>query len=242
MREAAWGQLAGRPARETLQLDLQGLLSAFQGSSGTTPYGLDSVRLLDSLTAADDAGFIADHLSLETLNYLRQFGDNRVWLQLQPLIGKLRQFRSDLSGYVDTGFDKSAFINDLEETVGLLVETATWPDRADLNLKDFTRRVADFKSAPIVELVEKSTIVDEAAPDQLPKVLNALGSLDLSNIDRTKAFLETAEAIVGAAQVNVDRAYAARDQANPDRIADEIDALLSSIVSAQGGRVLGGQP
>lgn len=242
LREAAWGQLAGRPARETLQLDLQGLLSAFQGSSGATPYGLDSVRLLDSLTAADDAGFIADHPSLETLNYLRQFGENRVWLQLQPLIGKLRQFRSDLSGYVDTGFDKSAFIKDLEETVGLLVETATWPDRADLNLKDFTRRVADFKSAPIVELVEKSTIVDEAAPDQLPKVLNALGSLDLSNIDRTKAFLETAEAIVGAAQVNVDRAYAARDQANPVQIAGEIDALLSSIVSAQGGRVLGGQP
>ena len=242
LRDAAWGQLTGQPARGALQSELQGLMSAFQGSSGTTPYALDSVRLLDSLTAADNAGSSVDNLSPETLNYLRQFGDNRVWLQIQPLIGKLRQFRSDLSGYVDAGFDKSAFIKDLEETVGLLVETATWPDRTDLNLKDFTRRVADFKSAPIVELVDKATIVDQATPDQLPKVLNALGSLDLSNIHRTKSFLEAAEAIVGAAQVNVDRAYAARDQANPDRIADEIDALLSRIISAPGADTSGDQP
>jgi len=70
-------------------------------------------------------------------------------------------------------------------------------------------------------------------------VLNALGSLDLSNIHRTKSFLEMAESVINAAQVEVDREYAARDQANPDRIADEIETLLNSMVSAPGADAMG---
>ncbi len=239
LRAAAWSQLGGRPVREVLQLELQGLMATFQGTSGGTVYGLDSVRLLDSLVSADKADSNAENISGEMLTYLRQFADGRVWGQLQPLIGKLRDFRSDMSAFVDEGFDKAAFIKDLEDVVSLLVETATWPRRADLNLNEFARRLTDFKSAPIVELVGKATIVDEARPEHLPKVLNALGSLDLSNIHRTKSFLEMAESVINAAQVEVDREYAARDQANPDGIADEIETLLNSMVSAPGAEAMG---
>lgn len=232
LRATVWNQISGRSAREVLQSELLGMLAAFQGTTGATPYGLDSVRLLDSLAATEETETNAENISGELLTYIRQLGDNRVWGQLQPLIGKLRTFRSDLSAYVDEGFDKAAFIKDLEEVVRLLMVTATWPQRADLNLEEFTRRLTAFRSAPIVELVDKATIVDEAKLDQLAKVLNALGSLDLTNIQRTKSFLETAESLIDAAQINVDRAYAASDQANPERIADEIEALLNSIVAA----------
>ena len=88
----------------------------------------------------------------------------------------------------------------------------------------------EFKTAPILELVKKAAIVDEATQDQLPKVLNALGTLDLLNIHRTKSFLATVESLIDVAQANVDRAYALSDQANPDRIADEIDGLLTNII------------
>lgn len=232
--EAAWGQLAGRPARELLQSELQGLLSSFQGSSGSTPYALDSVRLLDSLAATEVQETRADSLSPDTLVYLKQFSDNRIWLQLQPVIGRLREFRAELADYVEGDFDKAAFVNDLQDVASLLMTTATWPDRADLNLKEFARRLTEFKAAPIVELVDKATIVDEATPDQLPKVLNALGTLDLSNIHRTKSFLAMVETLIEVAQANVDRAYALSDQANPDRIADEIEGLLTTIIGEPG--------
>lgn len=239
LRDAAWGQLAGRPARDLLQSDLQGLLSSFQGSSGSTPYALDSVRLLDSLAAAEVQETRADSLSPDTIVYLKQFSDNRIWLQLQPVIGRLREFRAELADYVEGDFDKAAFVRDLEDVASLLMTTATWPDRADLNLKEFAKRLTEFKTAPIVELVDKATIVDEATPDQLPKVLNALGTLDLSNIHRTKSFLATVETLIEVAQANVDRAYALSDQANPDRIADEIEGLLTNIIGEPGMDVAG---
>jgi len=125
LRAAAWSQLGGRPVREVLQLELQGLMATFQGTSGGTPYGLDSVRLLDSLVSVDEADSNAENISGEMLIYLRQFADSRVWGQLQPLIGKLRDFRSDMSAFVDEGFEKAAFIKNLEDVVGLLVGTAT---------------------------------------------------------------------------------------------------------------------
>lgn len=231
LRATVWNQIAGRSAREVLQSELLGMLAAFQGTTGATPYGLDSVRLIDSLAAPDETETNAENISGELHTYIRQLGDNRVWGQIQPLISKLRTFRADLSAYVDEGFDKATFIKDLEDVVRLLMVTATWPQRADLNLEEFSRRLTAFRSAPIVELVDKATIVDEAKLDQLAKVLNALGSMDLTNIQRTKSFLEAAESLIDAAQINVDRAYAASDQANPERIADEIEALLNSIVA-----------
>jgi hypothetical protein len=230
LRDAAWGQLGDRPARELLQLDLQGLLSSFQGSSGATPYALDSVRLLDSLAGSDSEDSRADSLGPDTIVYLKQLSDKRIWVQLQTVIGHLKEFRSELAAYVEDVFDKTGFVKELEEVASLLLTTGTWPHRADLLLKDFEKRLIEFKTAPIQELVEKATIVDEATPDQLSKVLNALGTLDLTNIHRTQSFLAMVESLIEAAQANVDRAYALSDQANPDRIADEIDDLLTSII------------
>ena len=230
LRDAAWGQLAGRPARELLQSDLEGLLSSFQGSSGTTSYALDSVRLLDSLAGADSEDSRADNLGPDTIVYLKQLSDKRIWAQLQPVIGRLREFRTELAAYVEGAFDKTGFVKDLEEVASLLITTATWPQRADLAPRDFEKRLKEFKTAPIQELVDKATIVDGATQDQISKVLNALGTLDFTNIHRAQSFLTTVEILIEAAQANVDRAYALSEQANPDRIADEIDGLLTNII------------
>ena len=130
--------------------------------------------------------------------------------------------------YVDDDFDKTKFIEDLKAMVRLLSETSTWPERADLGVKAFTQLIEDFRTSPIVELVDKARIADEASADQVHKLLNALGSLDLTQLGRTRSFLEAAEKIVTLAQNNVDRKYALSDQADPDRIANEIDDLLAS--------------
>lgn len=227
LREAVRSPIGGRPARDLLQAELHGLLSVFQGSGGT-PFAIDSVRLLDSLGRTPEDQPLAENVSPDILNYLRPFGDKRVWLQLQPLITKLRQFRAELAVYVDDDFDKTKFIEDLKAMVRLLSETSTWPERADLGVKAFTQLIEDFRTSPVVELVDKARIADEASSDQVHKLLNALGSLDLTQLARARSFLEGAEKIVTLAQSDVDRRYALSDQADPDRIANEIDDLLAS--------------
>jgi hypothetical protein len=150
----------------------------------------------------------------------------RLWAQLHAIIGKLRKFRTDLSSYIDADFDKSAFIAELEEVASLLSSTSNWT-RSDVSLKDFERRLIDFKATPIVDLVTKATLVDEANVEQLPKVLNALGSLDLWSVERTVSFLNMVDIIVTGSEQTVDRVYSNFEQANPAKIVVEIDKLLT---------------
>jgi hypothetical protein len=231
VRSIVWSDVNGTTARKRLQDCLKDLLGSFQGT-GSLLFGLDGVRLLDSLAVRekdDEAeAVLPDDLTAETRACLSPLSSKRLWAQLQAIIGKLRKFRTDLSGYIDADFDKSAFITELEQVAGLLLSTSNWP-RSDLSLKDFERRITDFRTIPIVDLVNKATLVDEASVEQLPKVLNALGSLNLSSVERTVTFLNMVDAIVTSAEQAVDRVYSNFEQANPAKIAVEIDTLLNSL-------------
>ncbi len=229
VRAAIWGDVNGTPARTALQKDLQDLLGAFQGS-GSLLFGLDGVRLLDSLAAGEKdietESPLPEDLNPETRAYLSPLNAKRLWAQLQSVIRKLRDFRTKLSDYIDADFDKIAFIAELEQVASLLTSTGNWT-RSDISLKDFERRLIEFRATPIVDLVNKATLVDEANAEQLPKVLNALGSLDLSSVDRTVSFLSIVDNIVTGAEQTVDRVYSNHEQANPAKIAGEIDTLLT---------------
>ncbi|MER8724904.1 protein DpdH [Mesorhizobium sp. M1027] len=233
VRTSVWGDVNGAPARKTLQKDLLDLLGTFQGT-GSVLFGLDGVRLLDSLAAGEKdieaETALPEDLNPETRAYLSPLNAKRLWAQLQSVIRKLRDFRAQLSGYIDADFDKSAFIEELEQVASLLMSTSNWT-RNDISLKDFERRLIEFRSTPIVDLVNKATLVDEANAEQLPKVLNALGSLDLSSVDRTVSFLNIVDVIVTGAEQTVDRVYSTHEQANPAKIADEIDALLTLLAN-----------
>lgn len=227
LREATWSNLDGQPARSKLQTALKDLISAYQGI-GSTPFAFDSVRLLESLTTADTPESTSEGLAPDITTYLRQFGEGRIWTQLQALISKLGEFRKDLSGYVDESFNKAVFVKELQDVSRLLVTTATWPSCVGMP-KDFQRQLEEFQAAPIIELFNKTAIVNEASAEDIPKVLNALGSLDLSNIHLTKSFLQAVETIVSAAQNEVEQKHALYNQADPDRIAEEIDGFLLAL-------------
>ena len=79
-------------------------------------------------------------------------------------------------------------------------------------------------------MVDKTAIFAEADREQIPKLLNALGSLDLGLIQRTTSFLSTADKIVsrgGAAGRTAGGRSAA--QSNPDALAAEITTLLEGV-------------
>lgn len=231
VRTSIWGEGGGVSARATLQKDLKDLLGAFQGT-GSVLFGLDGVRLLEALAPGDADGevdtMLPDELPAETRAALSPLNSKRVWAQLQGAIGKLRSFRAGLSDYIDADFDKAAFISDLEHVASLLSSTGNWT-RSDIGLKEFDRRLVDFRATPIVDLVKKASLVDEANVEQLPKVLNALGTLDLSSVERTVSFLNMVDTIVTGAEQTIDRIYSNHEQANPAKIAGEIDALLATL-------------
>lgn len=233
VRASVWSEAAGMAPRATLQKDLKDLLGAFQGT-GQVLFGLDGVRLLDAMAAGDRHGgadsALPEDLSPETRACLSPLNAKRLWPQMQGVISKLRKSRTELSDYIDADFDKSAFISDLEQVASLLSSTGNWT-RSDISLKEFERRLVDFRATPIVDLVKKASLVDEANVEQLPKVLNALGTLDLSSVERTVSFLNMVDLVVTGAEQTTDRVYSNHEQANPAKIATEIDTLLAGVAN-----------
>lgn len=232
VRIVIWSDRNGAPARKAIQKELLDLVGSFQGT-GSIVFGLDGVRLLDSLAQgdklADSEVALPEELGQETRAYLSSINEKQLGRSLQSVVGKLRKFRTEVSEFVAADFDKSAFIGELEEVAALLSSTSTWT-RNDISLKEFERRLTDFRGTPIKELVNKATLIEEASVEQMPKVLNALGSLDLSSVDRTVSFLSLVDGIVTAAEQKVDQVYSTHEQANPAKISGEIEALLGLIV------------
>jgi hypothetical protein len=67
----------------------------------------------------------------------------------------------------------------------------------------------------------------------MPKLLNALGSLDLGLIQRTMSFLTMANEIVSLAEPRVSQQEAVRGQSDPAVAAAEIASLLEVVSGNQ---------
>ncbi len=86
--------------------------------------------------------------------------------------------------------------------------------------------------SPVVDLVKTAElIVAEADRTQIPRLLNALGGLDLGLIHRTLTFLSDTKALFAAAERNVARAEANGGQVDPEAVASEITQLLSRVAT-----------
>ena len=104
------------------------------------------------------------------------------------------------------------------------------PANVAIKLSEFEIRLTEFQTSRFVELVDKTaTIVDEADREQIPKLLNALGSLDLGLIQRTMSFLTIANDIVSQAEPRVTLQESVRGQSDPNAVAAEITSLLEGV-------------
>lgn len=229
IRAQAQGAVNGRSPRRTLQDLLLDRCSSFQGT-GNKPFAIDGPRLLDVLTGDPPAGPVTEGLPDEARNFIPTMTDARLSGKLQAVIAKLRTFRTDIADFVDDDLDKGAFVADLRAIVQLLQKTNCWPSGITIRPDDFDARLTEFQTSRFVDLVEKTaTIVDEADREQMPKLLNALGSLDLGLIRRTMLFLTTANQIVTLAEPRVAQQQAIRGRSDPRIAAKEIAGLLESV-------------
>lgn len=228
IRDAALGYIGTKSARDVLQSELLERVASFQGTGGKA-FAVDIVRLFDVI-AEDVVSEAVDRLPDEVKAFIRPLGEARLWGQLTQIVAKLRDFRIHISDLLDEKFDKIGFVSDLQEIVRLLNATGSFPSDWPTNLRDFERRLVEFQGSPVVDLVTKAaTIVEEVDREQIPKLLNALGALDLGLIGRTMEFLASTNALIAAGEKSVAREEADRGQADPEALCGEIIALIELV-------------
>jgi hypothetical protein len=230
--DEAWDQLRRDTfpphMREKLQKELFDRVASFQGT-GAQAFAVDTVRLTEALSSSGGA---ADGLPEGLPTFIASVGEVRLWSRLTPLIARLRSFQNEIAEFIDDTFDKAAFVADLRDVALLLQATGAWPP--SLKLPEFEQRVTEFQSSAVIDLVEKlATITGESDRKQTPRLLNALGALDLSLIQRTAAFLATTKELFDLAEPRVAQLERSHGQANPEAVADELIDLLTVMVDGE---------
>lgn len=229
LRAQALGSINGRSTRASLQSLLLDRTASFQGA-GNKPFAVDTPRLLDALSGDPPTGPLPEGLPEDVRTFIPTMNEARLWSRLQPVIVKLRGFRKEIADFVDDSFDKNAFVADLREIIPLLQKTNCWPSGVSIKLSEFETRLTEFQTSRFVDLVDKAAmIVDEADREQIPKLLNALGSIDLGLIERTMSFLTIVNEIVSQAEPRVVQQEAIRGQSDPSVAAAEIVTLLEGV-------------
>lgn len=229
VRELAMYSLDARSMRAVLQDYLLERSASFQGD-GNKAFAIDITRLLNMLT--DNAlEKTSGTLPKKVDAFISAMTNERnLRSKLRSVIAKLRTFHSEIGDYIDENLDKGAFIADLREIMPLLQKTNCWPTNVSIKLNDFEKRLTEFQTSRFVDLVDKTTlIVTEAELTQMPKLLNALGALDLGLIHRTMSFLTLVNEIISQAELRVIQQEAVRGQADPGTITAEITGLLEGI-------------
>ncbi len=230
VRETALGTAGTKPARDLLQAEFLARVASFQGTAGTKPHALDIVRILDAM-ARVGAEVSLEGLPDEIKSFMRSISDQRLWPQLQSVVTTLRAFKSEVAEFLDAGFNKAQFVADLQDIVRLMGATSTAPSA--LRLQDYAPRVTEFSTSPVVDLVKSAeVIVAEADRAQTPRLLNALGGLDLGLVQRTLTFLTDTKTLLTAAETNVARAEADSSQVDPEVAATQIVQLLSRVATS----------
>ncbi|WP_067105517.1 protein DpdH [Sphingopyxis granuli] len=238
--EPQWDQLrthalngsSGRDIRKLLQDALRDRSASYQGN-GRTPFAIDLVRIYDALQLPpEERATLPDAVSEDIRMFLPSLSEDRIWARVQPVIALLRQFRDEVGDFLDDEkLDKNAFVADLKTIVHLLQKTQCWPSQANFDVARFGRNLTEFQTSPYAELVNAAAMVSEAERDQLPRLLNALGVIDLGLIQRTLGFLKDTEALVSLGTPRVEKQMEARRQSDPMIVATDIIALFDRVAA-----------
>lgn len=234
LRNHALNGTGSRPIRSLLQDALRDRCVSYQGDTGRKAYAVDTPRLFDALTMeADDRPKVMEGIPDEVRTFLPTISDDRIWSRIQGVLGLIKRFQQDVGEFLaDEKLDKNQFIADVKDVVALLHQTQCWPAQANIEIVAFERDLAEFQGSRYAELVGAASILDGSTREDLPKVLNSLGALDLGLINRTLSFLQTVEKLVSQATPRVVRQEESRRQSDPAIVVAEITEVFDRIINA----------
>jgi hypothetical protein len=229
LRTYALDLKSGRDMRTELQTLLLERVASFQGA-GSKPFAVDTPRLIDVLSGDLPTGAVPEGLPEEISLFIPTMSEARLEVRIRPLIEKLQAFQKDISAFVDDSLDKNAFVADLRGIIPLLQRTNCWPTGSPIKVGEFETSLSEFQMSRFVALVDMAaSVVKDADTKQMPRLLNALGMIDIGLIERTMSFLKIVDEIISQAERNVALQETVRGQSDPSAAAASILTLLESV-------------
>ena len=228
LRTQAMSSENGRDMRTKLQILLLERVASFQGT-GNKPFAVDSPRLIDALSG-ETTNVGNDDVLNDVRAFIATMTETRLKSRIKPVIIQLSFFQKEIAEFIDDSFDKNAFISDLRNTIRLLVSTNCWPTASQIKSGEYEISLSEFHASRLVDLVEKvATIVGETDEKQTPRLLNAVGTIDLGLIERTLSFLNITREIISQAERIIPVQETLRGQSDPISAGAKIINLLTSI-------------
>lgn len=236
--EEDWAALRDRALnlddREKLQRALLRRVASYQ-TTGDTPYAVDTVRLLKALSSEIDREAYTNlgKSDLDTYKLVSGMDDESLQRKLRKVVASLKSFRASVLEYGSDKFDKNGFTDDLLQTYKLLRETGCLPEDIFIG-EDFQKLLEEFRNSAVSDLLKKAEAVTEAeGAKDLPKRLNALGTIDLGLIQRTLSFLSNAEKLIKGSESLVVQKEKTSSQSDPKVTAALINKLLKDLSEAE---------
>lgn len=214
------------PIRSALQAYVLESAGAFQGT-GRTPFAIDAIRLLQAFTENSGEQALPD-MQNEFRTFLRVASEVSLRSSISQAIVKIQRFKKEVDAEFGVSFDKRAFVSDIQSIFMKLVETGV-PIGLPFRKEDYLARLTEFSTSPVKAMLDKIEKVLSADRDDLPRILNSLGALDLGLIGRTMDFLSQTTAFLNVIESAADREEENRKSADPDYYIAEIKKCLEEL-------------
>lgn len=226
VKEAMLGQINGVSAREALQAFLLENAGAFQGL-GKTPFAIDTVRLVQAFSEDFGEQALLD-MPNEIKTFLRLTSEAAIRSGISQATAKIQRFKNEVDAEFGDNFDKGAFVSDIRSIFMKLVDTGIFVS-FPFSKEEYLARLTEFSTSPVMGMLDKIEKLLSADRSDLPRILNALGSLDLGMIGRTLEFLGQTNTLLHVTEVATNREEANRKMADPDKYVREITQFMTEI-------------
>jgi len=176
---------------------------SFQGTTGTTPYAIDMIRVINALQAESAPQGINDlDLPNAFKTTLVPMGETRV----APLARRVQQeaisIRNRLITVFGDNFDKQGIVEELKGLAEQLGEIGAWPNQdIGMGASAFKNRCDDFRATAVREsLATLSNPGEEGMEQADTQLLSRMGRLDVKPLIVAAEFADTARKVVSAAE------------------------------------------
>ena len=221
--------------RERLQLELKKRSACFQGATGKQEIAVDIIRITQALSTSIDGK--APHEIMPSLkDYFRLLSRREIInhaRQLAITLGTRSNKINQLIGNLDQ-FNKEKFLSDFEKFVEILMDTAQYPRDERLPSWEQIRELsANMYKTALTETLNKISTISKInfseGQDDLPKGLNALGSLRYDEIILITEFFEAADVLISSSLEKVSGWLANANLVNADESKEEVLKKLKYI-------------
>ena len=217
-----------RPELSRQLLDRTG---CFQGV-GMTPFAMDVV-MLQAFETKDDVT-TPDYLASDLKSHITKLKRQRLAAITRLLIKRLVAFSKYVSESLGNDVDKNDLVESFKVLLSVVEVAAVWPD-GDFGKKRFRKEIEEFRSTPVKDLLDQITpvLVEDVDPAQ-DAVLDCLGRIEFTVLDRSISFLSRAEEFIKAAELKIQVETRSAQGVNTEVNIQAINKQLSTMLVVLG--------